>query len=108
VGCLQESMQVARANMVGGRGGPYLYCLMRDGDVGPRLGDMSLRFVCDKRTARGCWFRGLWGLRIFSLVSTGLRLVPSPTGAGANGGSAAPIRFRLQTDHGIVLGAELD
>jgi len=95
--------------MVRRQGGSYLYGMMRDyGDVGPRMGCVSPYFVCDRKTARVCWFWGLWGLRSFIPIGTGLSLAPSPTGAGENGGAAALIRFRLPVDHGSVLGAELD
>ena len=37
----------------------------------------------------------------------GAYTAPPPSGAGADGESAFPIRFRLPINHGIVTGAEL-
>jgi hypothetical protein len=40
----------------------------------------------------------------FFSLGTGFRLAPSPTGAGADGGAAAPTRFCVLVDHRSVVG----
>jgi hypothetical protein len=107
-GGLKGGMKVVRANGMGERRGSYLYRLMRDGNASPRLCGVSSQLVRDGRSARDRRFRFLCGLRGLFLVGTGLiRLASSPSGAGADGRSASPIRFRLPINHGIVTGAEL-
>ena len=85
-----------------------MYRMMRDGNVGPRMCGVSSHFIRDGRSARGCRIRGWCELRSLVLVGTGLRLAPSPSGEGADGGSASSIRFRILVNHGSVSRAELD